>query len=276
MTRSDSSSDNEEAKPYNPKNVTMTAADLQAFLTPYGVPGFKNINLYQCAMVHKSYCTRKNENFVDGNTDCPPGCLPLQEESYEVLEFEGDAILNKVVALYLVKRYPKQNEGFYTRTRTKLVNGKMLAKLSKEIGFGPFMLISQQIEDSDGRNISNILEDVLEAFIGALYEDQGDDASRDWIINMLESHVDFAELIRMNTNYKDTLIKYMQAAMGYAPKFIEADVAAKNGSNHKVYKVYLKSPQDHILAVGTGSSKKDAENDAARAALAQMKPEALA
>lgn len=261
--------DPEKTTPFNPKNVLLSEADVNRFLTSYDIQTPpRKLDLYRCAMVHKSYCTRKNENFLEGNAECPPDCLPLQEESYEVLEFVGDAVLNKVVATYLVERYPGQNEGFYTRTRTKLVNGKMLAKLSKEIGFAPFVMLSQQIEESDGRNIVSILEDVLEAFLGALYMDQGDQVVTEWITNMLETHIDFADLIRQNNNYKDILIKYFQANMGYIPRFVEADVVMHQ--HHKVYKVVLKDPQDNILSVGVGGSKKDAENEAAKAALGQL------
>lgn len=262
---------NTEAKttPFNPRNVVLSEANICRFLKEYGIrqPPIK-LDLYRCAMVHKSYCTRKNENFVEGNVECPPNCLPLQEESYEVLEFVGDAILNKVVATYLVERYPDQNEGFYTRTRTKIVNGKMLGKLSKEIGFQPFVMLSLQIEESDGRNIYSIMEDVLEAFIGALYMDLGDDVVTEWITTMLETHLDFADLIRQNHNYKDIIIKYFQANMGYVPRFVEADIVVHQ--HHKTYKVMLKDPNDNVISVGTGGNKKEAENDAAKVALEQL------
>lgn len=255
--------------PFNPKNILLMPDDVSHLMTTYDINiPYKNLDLYRCAMVHKSYCTRKNENFVEGNAACPEDCLPLQEESYEVLEFVGDSVLNKVVATYLVERYPGQNEGFYTRTRTKIVNGKMLAKLSKEIGLPKYIIMSQQIEESDGRNIFNILEDVLEAFIGAMYMDLGDSVVSEWIINMLESHLDFAELIRQNNNYKDILIKYFQANMGYIPRFVEADITQHN--HHKIYKVMLKNQQDNVIAVGMGGSKKEAENDAAKAALEHL------
>ena len=104
--------------PYNPLNILVQKSDILNL-----TKNFKDINLYRKAFVHKSYCTRKNENFLNGNINCPPGCLPLQEDSNERLEFLGDSILNMVVADYLFERYPDENEGFLTRMRTKLVNG---------------------------------------------------------------------------------------------------------------------------------------------------------
>jgi ribonuclease-3 len=263
--------------PFNPLNIVMTDEELLEFLQRFGVNTFYNIDRYRCAFVHKSYCTRKNENFHNGNTKCPDGCLPLQEESYEVLEFIGDAILSKVVATYLVERYPEQNEGFYTRMRTKLVNGKMLSKLSKDIGFQKYLIISHQIEESNGRNITSILEDVLEAFIGAIYMDHmeggkqatdGDENASEWIVNMLESNIDFAELIKKNNNYKDTLLKYFRANMGYVPRFVETDITVQN--HRKVFKVALKDQNDGLIAIGEGGSKKDAENNASKAALEKL------
>lgn len=260
-----------EAKtvPFNPKNILIQAKDVESFLQKYDVPcHMKNIDIYRCAMVHKSYCTRKNENFLEGNVSCPPNCLPLQEESNERLEFLGDSVLGKVVASYLYERYPDESEGFLTRTRTKLVNGKMLAKLCKLVGLTPYIILSIQIEESGGRDMTNILEDSLEAFIGAIFLDLGDDAVYTWITNMIEEHIDLADLIRQNTNYKDMLLKYMQQNMGYIPKFYEKDSEVVHG--HKVYKVYLKGPNNDVIAIGTGSNKKEAENDAAKLALEQM------
>lgn len=253
--------------PFNPKNILITSEDINLFLSKYDINvKHINIDLYRCAMVHKSYCTRKNENFVEGNTDCPLDCVPLQEESNERLEYLGDAILNKVVASYLFERYPDQNEGFLTRTRTKIVNGKMLAHLCKCIGLEKFILLSKQIEENDGRNtILNIQEDTLESFIAAIYLDLGDKIVSEWIINMLEYHIDFADLINKNSNYKDMLLKYFQQNYGYLPKFYEIDMSIHN--NHKIFKIHLKDNKDNVITTGTGNNRKEAENDASKKAL---------
>lgn len=255
--------------PFNPKNILISDQDLVDILRKYGVRKQpENIGLYRCALVHKSYCTRKNENFIEGNVDCPVGCLPLQEESNERLEFLGDSILGMVVAGYLFERYPDQNEGFLTRVRTKLVNGKMLAHLCKIVGLNKYIMMSKQIEENDGRNISNILEDAFEAFLAAIYMDYGFHEVQGWIIDLLESNIDFSDLIRQNHNYKDQVLKYFQQNHGYIPKFYEIDV--ENINNQKVFKVCLKDSQDNVISIGTGSSKKEAENDAAKNALESL------
>lgn len=251
--------------PYNDSNVLLDQSNLLNILSKYGVTNTpKNIDIYRCAMVHKSYCTRKNENFIDGNIACPNGCIPLQEESNERLEFLGDSVLSIAIASYLYERYPDENEGFLTRMRTKLVNGKMLAKLSKLVGLEKFVLISKQIEESDGRNISNILEDCFEAFLAAIYLDFNYDIAKEWVIGVIEYHLDFAELVRQNNNYKDQALKYFQQAYGYTPRFFEVNVETMN--NHKVFKVCLKDDNDNVISIGYGSSKKEAENDAAKVA----------
>jgi ribonuclease-3 len=257
------------ATPYNEKNILLMSKDLTHLLSSYGVVDpFRNIDIYRNAFVHKSYCTRKNENFLNGNVNCPEDCLPLQEESNERLEFLGDSILGKVVAAYLFERYPDENEGFLTKMRTKLVNGKMLGHLSEIVGLKPFILLSKQIEESDGRNSFNILEDAFEAFIAAIYLDfkeRGDEMAKIWILNVIESNLDFAELIRNNNNFKDTLLKYFQQNYNYTPKFFEIKVDTINNQKH--YSVCIKDDKGGVISIGKGLSKKEAENDAAKNAL---------
>jgi len=257
--------------PYNIKNRLINDEDLDALLRKYAVTEkYNDISLYRKAFIHKSYCTRKNENFIDGNINCPEGCLPLQEESNERLEFLGDSILSIVVADYLYERYPDENEGFLTKMRTKLVNGKMLAYLSDLIGLYNYILISKQIEDNEGRKNSNILEDCFEAFIAAIYLDfgfKGFEMAKTWIIDIIETNLDFSELVRQNHNYKDLLLKYFQQNFGYAPKFFEMSIDVNPNNHAKIYKVCVKDNKGNILAVGTGSCKKEAENDSAKRTL---------
>ena len=261
--------------PYNPHNVLIMPSDLTSLLREYDVTApFRDIDMYRKAFVHKSYCTRKNENFVNGNVNCPSGCLPLQEESNERLEFFGDSILNMTVADYLFERYPDENEGFLTRMRTKLVNGKMLAYLSEKVGLHKFILISKQIEENDGRKNLNILEDAFEAFIAAIYLDfgsRGFDTVREWIVSVIESNLDFSELIRQNHNYKDQFLKYYQQNFSCMPKFFEMSIteATPNANGPKLYTVCIKDNSGNVISIGKGHSKKEAENDAAKTALSQ-------
>lgn len=253
--------------PYNPFNIILEEADVKELLSLYGLDiAINNVNTYRTAVVHKSYCTRKNENFIQGNMACPENCMPLQEESNERLEFLGDAVINLVVGKYLFERYQDENEGFLTKLRTKLVNGTMLATFCETLKLKRFVQISKQIEENNGRCNKKILEDCFEAFIGAIILDSQEfKYCETWLVNLIEENIDFSELIASNTNYKDTFLKYMQHNYNYMPKFCE--ISTNNTNNGKVYTVCIKDKNDAVLSTGTGATKKLAENDAAREAL---------
>jgi ribonuclease-3 len=275
--------------PYNPKNRLIQLEELQGFFRENGLADVVpiNINYYRNAFVHRSYCTMKNADFETGNENCPDNCLPLQEMSYERLEFLGDAILGMVVARYLYERFPDQAEGFLSNVRTKIVNGRMLGHLAEKIGFPPFAIISKQIEESESQGRSNfkIMEDIFEAFIGAIYMDFNDvlitDSSKmsmpplsgvgyymaeRWIVSIIETHLDFAELICHKTNFKDMLMRFMQHTFQMAPRFYEISVDM-NKPVHKRFRYCVKDRNGVVLGIDYGSSKKDAENNAAKAAL---------
>lgn len=262
----------EELLPYNPNNVALDDVALSSLIGQY-LEGYsvKDINIFRNAFVHKSYCTRKNENFVNGNMMCPDGCLPLQEESNERLEFLGDAVLNLVVGDYLFQRYPDESEGFLTKMRTKLVNGNMLAELAQYAKLPRFIIISKQIEENSGRRNKKILEDSFEAFLAALFSDARDQGKnglevvQEWFINLVESNIDFADLILQNNNYKDMFIKHIQHTFNYLPKFYELNTETTN--NCKIFRVAIKDMNGIIISTGTGNSKKAAENDASLNAL---------
>jgi ribonuclease-3 len=257
--------------PYNINNVLVDIDDIENLLKRYLPNGcVNNINVYRQAFVHRSYCTRKNENFINGNFQCPENCLPLQEESNERLEFLGDAVINLVVGKYLFNRYPDENEGFMTKIRTKLVNGTMLAHFATIIMIEKYVLISKQIEENDGRSNKKILEDAFEAFIGAMINDLNSySLVEEWIINMIEDNIDFSELIRKNSNYKDMLIKHFQYNHNMCPKYFEMSVDTKSCGT-KIYNVCIKGIDDALLGIGSGTSKKNAENNASHIVLKSL------
>jgi ribonuclease-3 len=274
--------------PYNNQNIMLTDSDLKNFFKLNGLEeiDYNNINLYRTAFIHKSYCTMKNADFATGNVNCPTDCIPLQDMSYERLEFLGDAILNMVVANYLYFRFPDQNEGFLSKIRTRIVNGKMLGFLSNEIGFNKFAIISKQVEEANGRSNYKIMEDIFEAFIGALYTDfQGHSdkivspkninlnplsgagyyIAEKWIIYIIENYIDFSELIIQKTNYKDMLVSYMQHSIQDIPKFCELGITTKDSV--KIFSYSVKNRSNDTIATSTGFTKKDAENNVSKEAL---------
>jgi ribonuclease III len=259
----------EELSPFNNTNIILKDSDLNTFFKNHNIDyQYKNINLFRNAFVHKSYCCMKNSSFTTSNIKCPEDCLPLQEMPYERLEFLGDSILGYIIAKYMYIRYPDQPEGFLSKMRTKIVNGKMLGFLSYKIGFSKFAIISKQIEDINGRSNYKIMEDIFESFIGALYIDSNDiNIVEQWIINIIEKNVDFVDLIMKNTNYKDSLISYMQNRYQDNPRFLETNVSHNSLSSQKIFTYIVKDRNNNILGSSTGNNKKEAENNCALEAL---------
>jgi len=277
-----------EELPFNPTNILLEEKDLKEFFNNNGLNDiqFNNLNLYRNAFIHKSYCSMKNTDFISSNSKCPPNCIPLQDVSYERLEFLGDAILNLIVANYLYMRFPEQNEGFLSKIRTRIVNGKMLGYLADKIGFNKFAIISKQVEEANGRDNYKIMEDIFEAFIGALYIDfqnvkdnvilpphlpisplsgAGYFIAELWIISIIENHIDFSELILQKTNYKDMLVNYTQQTYQFTPKFYELNITTKD--NTKIFNYCIKDRTGAIIATAKGFSKKEAENNVSKEAL---------
>ena len=262
----------DDIQPYNRLNKEISHEEINNLLKNFNVNfTLNNIKLYRTAFVNKSYVTRKNDTYESGNVNCPSDCVPLQEESNERLEFLGDSILNLVVTNYIFNRYPDMNEGFLTNMRTKLVNGTMLAHLSKELELFKHLLISKQIEDNNGRENKNLLEDTFEAFIGAIYLDfdnvdlTGFNKCQTWIISVFEEYIDFSELINTTASYKDTLIKYCQHNFHWIPKFLELDV--HDNKTKKMHKMCVKDNNNNIIGIGKNNTRKLAEIDAAEKAL---------
>src|SRR3990167_2546576 len=118
---------------------------------------FKNKELFLQAFTHRSYLNEAKQ----------------KTESNERLEFLGDSILSFIVSQYLFKKYPDFNEGTLTNLRSLLVNTKSLASIAKQLDFGNLLRLSKGEEDSKGRQNQSLLADSFEAFIGALFLDQG-------------------------------------------------------------------------------------------------------
>ena len=183
----------EEIKLYvlNEKNKLITTTVIEKLLESYGISyKVKHLDRFQRAMTHISYLNKdfKNDKNFKMTYICsnnrerelepianPNDAIPLQDASYERLEFLGDSVIHLALADYLFHRYENQYEGFMTRLRTKLENGQTLSNLAKVLNLHEYVLISRNIEHSGGRQKNtHILEDSFESFIGALYIDGTD------------------------------------------------------------------------------------------------------
>ena len=177
--------------------------------------------------------------------------LPLQNESNERLEYLGDSCIGCSVGFYLFTRYPKPDEGFLTRLRTKIVCGSSLANLAKKIGIDKYLAISRYVEEScEGRENIRFLEDIFESFFGALRLDSDYETCQKLMFNILEKYVDFADLIANDKTYKDQLlIYYQQNYDGAFPLYKE--VIVEGPTNKRIFTMRVLSP-DGTSTVGIG------------------------
>lgn len=269
--------------PWNPINRDIPDSEIRRILSTYGVEDEpKKFELFRQAFVHRSYVDRPEGPSVQANGEKvivvprPEGVMPLKNADNEELEHHGDGVLQAVTAEYLCLRYPGEGEGFWTSLRSNLVNNKMLGHLAEKIGMHNWLIVSRHVEDlCNGRRNLRILGSMLEAWIGALYRDLSDvDRGKafarvfDWIVNLFETHVDFATLISQNTNYKDQLLKYYQATYHQPPRYKE--VAVDGPLHNRTFTMGVLSPEGHVVETATAKNKKVAEQEASRKALVKF------
>jgi len=266
----------------NENNKLITKEYIEDMLKKYGVEiKITNLELFQKAMIHKSYIIHDDEYYKKNKTkntnkelepiNDPNKAVPLQTQSYERLEFLGDSVIHLILAGYLYKRYEEENEGFMTRLRTKLENGDTFYEFTKIIGLNKYILLSKYIDINNGReNNVNILEDTFEAFIGALFLEFGFEPCKIFVIKLIEDVVDFAQLLSNETNYKDTLLQYYHQMGWDDPTYGALDIS---GPDHKkVFTIFVKQKKNkrddgEIVGIGVSSSKKRGEQEAAKQAL---------
>jgi ribonuclease-3 len=250
------------ANPYNFNNKLITLDDIINIMNKLNINDFntESIEIYQKSFIHKSYCKLSDYSEYEYPGK---GCLKLQDESYEIMEFLGDSILGSIVSSYIYKRFHEiynENEGFLTKLKIRLVCGENLSVLSKDLGFSKYIIISKHIEENcSGRQNQNILEDILEAFIGALYLDKGYQITEEFIINLIEGYCDFTEIILKDNNYKDQISRYFQQTFSVYPKY-------NTEKTDDIFKSVIYNGEN-IICIGEGTSKKKAEQDVSKNAL---------
>jgi dsRNA-specific ribonuclease len=257
----------------NEKNKRITEKFIHELLLKYGVKyRIKDMSLFQRAMVHSSYLLTsvsndrllkmiKEKNLQPLNDTST--AIPLQEQSYETLEYLGDSVIHLILASYLKDRYPDKDEGFLTKLRTKIENGTTLAQLARWLGLHEYVLISRSVEVTGRDKNSHIFEDTFEAYLGALFVDSDEDYKlcKKFVIAVIEAHIDFAHLIHNETNHKDTLLQYFHKMKWPDPKYELLETTERNSK--KYFTMYVSDGNGKITGKGTGTSKKRAEQIAA-------------
>jgi len=211
---------------------------------------FKNKDFLIQAFVHRSYL---NEN--------PDFYLPHNER----LEFLGDAVLELIVTQYLYQKYPKKSEGELTNWRAALVNAKQLSEIAKDLDFNDFLLLSRGEAKELGKARQYILGNTFEALIGAIYLDQGYQACEDFIKKYLT--VKLPEIIEKGL-FKDAKSRFQEEAqerVGITPIYKVLEEWGPDHAKHFIIGVFL---GENLVAKGEGSSKQEAEEEAAKEALA--------
>lgn len=208
-----------------------------------------NVLLYKKAFVHKSVTK------FAGQKDVPE----YFNESYERFEFLGDSVLNLIVANYLFKEY-KDQEGTLTKLRTRLVNGKTLAKFAKKLNFNKFLIISNNVEAINGRNNDRILEDIFESFICSIYLDLGFSYVEKFILDLIKSELENLK-IEEDNNYKDILLRFCQNKLSTTPTYKTVE---EKGPPHNRIFIVCTVIQNINYEKGTGKSKKNAEQESAK------------
>jgi ribonuclease-3 len=209
---------------------------------------FNNIELLQQAVTHRSYLNEHRGYRLDHN---------------ERLEFLGDAVLELVVTEYLYNNY-NNPEGELTNWRAALVNGEMLAKISKELGVEEYLLMSRGEAKDTGRARQYLLANAFESITGAIYLDQGYGVAKDFIMKNVV--VRLKEIIE-NKLYMDPKSRFQEEAqdkVGITPSY---RVMSESGPDHDkkfVVGVFLET---ELVAKGEGPSKQEAQRSAAEKAL---------
>lgn len=188
-------------------------------------------------------------------------------QSYERLEFLGDAILGAIVAEYLYGMFPEEMEGFLTDMRSKLVSGAACAKIARDIGLGEFIEFNPYVESQGGRENNSILADCLESIIGAIHLDSGIRNSRRFIHQNILEQVDFHKLITRDENHKSRLQEYVQSKGWSQPEYL---VTNTTGPPHdRIFTIEVHVNGVH-LGRGQATSKKRAEQQAAHQAMKSL------
>ena len=253
-----------KADPYNSSNFLIQENDILNIMKSLNIQDFKinNLSFYQQAFTHKSYTELKDYEEYEK----PNNCLPLYKLSYETMEFLGDSFLGNIIANYLYQRYVNYftiDEGFLTKLKIRFVCGEQLAFLSKKLGFDKFIILSKHIEENcDGRNNIHILEDVFESFLGAIYLDTQDYyLVEKFVIQCIESKIDFTDIIIKDNNYKDQILRYFQHNFKIHPIYRTDKNEDNNVFHCKIFK------EDECIQTGEGNTKKKAEQNASKNAL---------
>jgi ribonuclease-3 len=210
---------------------------------------FQNVNLLRNALTHSSYINEGKNPQIGNN---------------ERLEFLGDSILDAVISDYLYARMGNVEEGELTKMRAVIVCERSLAVCGSKLSIGEYLRLGKGEENSGGRKRGSIIADAMEAVIGAIYLDNGWDAVHRFVIRIFAELIEDAVSGRLHMDYKTEIQERLQA---HGEAEISYVIEREEGPDHDktfyanlVYKA-------NVIGSGSGRSKKEAEQQAAKQAL---------
>jgi len=211
---------------------------------------FKEPQLLERALTHKSFANENKSPFHN-----------------ERLEFLGDAVLTLIVSEHLMKTCPASTEGDLSRLRAAIVSEPALAVIGRTLALGSYLLLGKGEEQTGGRDKDSLLADALEALIAALYLDAGKDPAEAFILHFFEDVMKRTCASRTSLDYKTALQELCQERLKQLPEY---RVASETGPDHqKQFDVEL-LVKGQVYGRGTGKSKKEAEQKAAKEALEKL------
>jgi ribonuclease-3 len=212
---------------------------------------FKDKKLLALAFIHRSFVNENKE---------------ITREHNERLEFLGDSVLGLMVADYLYSHLPANNEGDLSHMRSHLVEGASCVLYVHKLEIEPYLLLGKGEKMNDGRGRGSILSDLFEALIGAIYLDGGIDCARKFFFDHFQEEVDLI-LKKPVRNWKAELQDYTQKKYHETPTYL---VISETGPDHSKEFMVIAKVMDQEIGKGVGSSKKEAQQSAARDALAKI------
>jgi ribonuclease-3 len=196
----------------------------------------------------------------------------LGTTSYDRLEFLGDSVINFLTAKFLLDKYPDSDEGFLTKSRSKLVCTKNLAAMSDRLGLSKHVVMTKGAFETNATDLPAISEDLFEAFVGCLYETHGLLEAKRFFLGALErehAHDDFAALFR-DDNHKDAAMRYCHSIGLPPPTYhVVPPLAPPSPDSPPSYKSCIMA-DGRQMGFGEGTTKKMAEQAAAKSMLSSL------
>lgn len=213
---------------------------------------YKNKRNLLLALTHSSYANEKKKEKLTSN---------------ERIEFLGDAVLNIIISEYIYSRFTYLSEGELTKTRASIVCEASLMKCSNSIGLGNYLLLGRGEENTGGRSRTSILSDAFEALIGSIYIDGGITEARNFIYSAMQDIIGGSFTGEAFVDYKTMLQEIIQKN---GEQKLQYEILQEQGPDHNKLFIVQVCLSNKTLGKGEGKSKKEAEQNAAKVALASL------